>query len=261
MADPVLLESVAAWLGGIAVEGQTNSVSLKLSNAEKADGRLGTAAGPGDKLEAKYPGLLNVDAMVKGFYSAGVAGDIDDTMYPRIAGGSKVSWPLTICPPWAPAETPGADGNIAYTIDGALFSYVTFEKHGELLPFEVSHKARSGARIARQTIMLPKLLRTGSANGTARQLGLLGTGQKLVSCVHLFAIDGGDVVVTIESDNGSGFATPVTRVTHASMTAAPDREVIKLAGPIATDDWWRAVATYTPGTDFTIAVLLGIVPS
>lgn len=262
MAEPVLLSSVNAWLGGYAIEGSLNNVMLKLSNAELDDGRLGTPAGPGDVLDAKYPGLVQVEATVKGFYSSsapGAGAEPDPIIFPRISGDPS-SWPLTICPPSAPAATPGADGNIAYTVEAAQFSYVIGEKHGALLPYECSSRPRSGSRVCRQTIMLPKLLRTVTATGTARQLGLVGATQQVISTVHLFAITGGSLTVTIQSDDAGGFPSATTRITHTAMTTAANREVKKLAGPIATDDFWRAVCTYTPGTNYTLAVLLSISP-
>jgi hypothetical protein len=256
VANPVVLESLAVWLGGYAIEGTLSENHFSLSREMNDDSRFG------DTMDCKYPGRLKPMLNQKGFY------DVTDgvTSVETLIGVARVfsrstSWPLTLCPPYAPTAAVGADGNICYTILGGQFSYDIGAKHGESMPYSLvtePFSQASGGAVARQTIMLPKATYAATTAGTVQQLGLLGSGQVLVAVLHVFAATGGSWVVTIDSDDNSGMATPVTRQTFAAATGIT-REAIITAGPIATDTYWQATITKTGGTSVVAAVALGIV--
>jgi hypothetical protein len=251
MADPVLLTDADVWLGGYALDGSVNNLDLRATKAEKPNSRLG------DTAETFFPGLAAIDGKVSGFYSAGV-GEPDAILHPRVLNDSS-EWPLTINPPYAPAASPGADGNIGYTVRTAQF-YLSFGgPHGELLPYELTSKTRAG-NLYRQTIVLPRATYAATTTGVGRQLGLVSATQKLVATLHVFALTGGSWVVTVESDDNAGFTSATTRLTLTAVTTAPNRLVAELVGPIAVDDYWRVVLTKTGGTSINAAVLLSIEP-
>lgn len=245
MANPVIFGPTSAWYGGgYDWTGAINKMALKVGRAEVDDARCG------DDIDAKFPGILMPSAEMSGFFAAG-ADEPDPTLFDRIKQ-TFTGWPNSF-------RAEDASG-VWYTLMGCPFAYELGAAHGEALPFMAKLLARSGqaGRVYRQSLGLAKALRTATTTGTGLQLGFVTATQRLVSTVHLFAITGGSLTVTIESDATSGFPTPVVRITHAAMTTAPNREVVEHDNTIGADDWYRVVATYTPGTNFTAAVLLSI---
>jgi len=248
MPDPVLLSDCTIWMGGYDLSGDCNQVALGASKAEKANGRFG------DVVAAFYPGVQSIEAMVGGFWHATPDGAIWARIDPAV---NPSEWPLTFCPPNAPAAGAGAFGNVAYTVRSAQFGYKLSGKHGELFPFDLTSRAMAGA-LYRQYVEAAKALVTATTTSTGTQLGLLGATQKHVATLHVFAITAGSWVLTIESDDNSGFTTPTVRATFTAVTTAPNRQVVETVGPVATDTWWRAVLTKTGGTNITFAVTQSI---
>lgn len=252
MADPVLLTDIRIWNGGYALEGSQNKVSFTLSNAPLPCNVFG------DTVEANYPGRVQPQFNASGYYSASTLanGEPDPVLFARLHSDAT-SWPVTLCPPNAPAAAAGADGNLAYTMTGAEFEYAVSGAHGELLPYTMRKLPRSGGAVVRGTVLLPRSTYSATTTGTGRQLGVLASTHQLVTVLHVFAINGGSWVLTVESDDNSGFTSATTRQTFTAVTSAPNRAVVMTAGPIATDDYWRVVLTKTGGTSINAAVALG----
>lgn len=253
MADPVLFSNAAVWLGGYDLTGSLKQIDVKLSKAELANSRFG------DRAETFEHGLEQVDASLGGFHDYAALGT-DVRLYPRIKSDGT-SWPLTVAPPYATAAAPAADGNIAYTICGKQFSLDVGASHGELLPYTLTSRLAStgtGAAVYRQKVVLPKASVSATTTGTGYQLGAVTATQKIVAVLHVFSVTGGSWVLTVESDDNSGFTSATTR---ATFTAATDvtRQVIETNGAIA-DDYWRVVLTKTGGTSCIAAALLSIEP-
>lgn len=129
---------------------------------------------------------------------------------------------------------------------------------GEVNPFSVNLQGSDGARLVRGTLM-HHAVRTASGNGVARQLGAVSATQRLYAALHVLAASGTTptINVIVESDNASGFASPVTQLTFAQAVALGS-QWLTLAGPV-TDDFWRiswTIGGTTPSFDFM--VVLGI---
>jgi hypothetical protein len=248
MPEPVLLSDCKIWLGGYDISRECNRVELKAAKAELADGRFG------DTAEPFAHGLQQIDATVAGLWAAT---EVDGAVWPRIDPTlSPLAWPLTIAPPVAPGTAAGADGNLAYSFQSGQFYYTVEGQHGEIMPFEIRNRVRSGG-LYRQTIVSPKATVASSTTGNGRQLGVVGATQKLVAVLHVFAITGGSWVLTIESDDNAPFLSATVRATFTAVTTAPNRQVVEVTGPF-TDTYWRAIMTKTGGTDLTYAVALSV---
>lgn len=119
-----------------------------------------------------------------------------------------------------------------------LLQYKTPGKVGDLLPFEIDAQGQGTPGVHGYLGGLGS--KTSTANGSALQLGTLDTGETMYAVLHVISASGSsptlDVLVT--SDNGSGFSSATTRITFTQQTGA-GYEWKSLAGPIATDDWWR----------------------
>lgn len=246
MADPVLLDNLAVYYGGYAIQGNQNACNFRVSAAELTEGRFG------DTHDCKYPGILTPEVSVGGFYNT----TDDAVIFPNI-NGTRTSLPLSLCPPYAPGATPGADGNTAYLITGCDFMYELGAAHGELLPYTLKRMPRSGGSVVRGQVLLPSAVVSSTTTGTAINLGAVSATQKLVVALHMFAVTGGTWTLTIESDTASNFPSATTQLTFTGATAIGS-EVKELATAV-TDTWCRAVLTKSGGTSCNAAVVAGIV--
>lgn len=256
MPDAVLLKNARVWLGGYDLSGTLNNIEVPVAKAELPNSRLGDVA------ETFEHGLEQISATLSGYMDYTAATGVDPIIYPRIKSDTSV-WPLTIAPPDAPNATPGASGNTAYTLVGKQFEFGTGAAHGELLPYSVKTNPTSTANAAaiyRQTVLLPKASMAATTTGTGYQLGTLSATQKLVAVLHVFSVTGGTWTLTIESDDNSGFTSATTRINTFTGATGITRQVVELAGPIATDDYWRAVLTKAGGTSCIASALLSIEP-
>lgn len=128
---------------------------------------------------------------------------------------------------------------------------------GQLLPFEIEAKGQGTPAVDGYIAGLGS--KTSTSSGTAFQLGTLDAGETLYAALHVLDVPSGSsptLDVTIESDNASNFSSATTRITFAQKTATGSAWA-SLAGPIATDDYWRAKwtigGTSTPTFDVVIA--------
>jgi len=250
MADPVVLSDCRVWFAGYDLSGALNEVSIDASKAEKPDSRFSDVA------ECSFPGIQSVRATVKGFFASSTLalGEPDPVLFSNF--DVPVDWPLFITPPYAPTAAAGAVSNIGYLIVGKQYNYKLGAGHGESLVFDVATLPSTLYKLSRQTIDKAKALVTATTTTTGVQLGaLLATDQLLVT-LHVFAITGGSWVLTLESDDNSGFTTPTVRDTFTAVTTAATFQVRKTVGAI-TDDWWRTVLTKTGGTNITYGVTFG----
>lgn len=256
MAEPVVLKDCRMVVGPYALHSSLDQISLTASKAELSSKRMGDIA------ECYVPGLQDISLNASGFWASDAIAtslEPDTILYPRINPTLEpVAWPVTICPPNAPAATPGAHGNLAYNVVGKQYTLNGPQgTHGETAKFSVSTRASSaGGGLYRGTVALAAASVSATTTGTGVQLGALSATQKLVAVLHVTALNGGSWVLTIESDNDVGFATPTTRATFSAITSIGTL-VVETNGAI-TDDWFRAVWTKTGGTSTTPFVTLAI---
>jgi len=97
---------------------------------------------------------------------------------------------------------------------------------------------------------------TAGFTGTAVALTGPSATQKLYAALHVTAAAGTNLVVTIQSDDNSGFTSPTVRATFATVSATTALWT-SVAGSLATETHWRAVATIATGT-FTFAVTIAV---
>lgn len=102
--------------------------------------------------------------------------------------------------------------------------------------------------------------RSGPLTGTSLQLGAVATAsngvpERLWASLHITATTGTNLAVTIQSDNATGFPSPATAATFATVSAV-GAQFLTIPGPL-TDDWFRVNATIGTGF-FTFLVLIGV---
>lgn len=215
---------------GIDFSGELKDVTnLSSTGKEKLVGYTDWKASYGGFMN---PGLTNYSAELSNFQYMGVT-DI----------------PILMCP------TNGAEGDICYFGKSISVSYTAFGQVGEAAPFDIS--AEGNGKLVRGNVLKIGTVTT-SGNSTAQNLGAVLATQYLYGQVHCFAATGTNITIKIQSDDNSGFSSPIDRITFTALTTPGFQFAAPVTGAI-TDNYWRAIWTVTGTTpSFDIAVAMGI---
>jgi len=243
MADPLILNNATIWLGGYDLSSASNEINFNASRAELEDSRYG------DTVSAVYPGVLDVSVEVKGFFDSVLDGPLHSNLT------TPAVWPLTICPDG------GDDTEAAWGLQSYTFNYSTYEATwGQSLPYRLSGRSKSGGRLARGRVMLPKAAYSATADGTKYQLGAVSASQKLVAVLHVFSAVTGtwDFDVESDADAGAGGETSRGSFTQVAAASGPMQEVIEVSGPV-TDEYWQVAMVETGPGSITAAITFSIV--
>lgn len=222
-------KNAAVIVGGVDLSCDTSATSVSL-NTDALD----VTALCGDGTREYIPGLKSAEFSHEGFWDPLVTADV---VYNRIRAASDVI-PMTFA-------VAGTAGSRAYTGQTIHTSYAEQAEVGT--PYNYTASGVMSGKVSRGFLLQPAATEvTASGNGTAVQLGAAASGEKVYSSLHVIEITGGtspDIAVTADSDDASGFASGVTRLTHATLDAVGS-DFQELAGPV-TDTWWRSSYTIT----------------
>ena len=222
-------KNAAIIVGGIDLSCDTSATSVQL-NVDALD----VTAFCTDGTREYIPGLKSAEFSHQGFWDPSVTAD---TVYNRIRAASTVI-PMTFA-------VTGAAGARAYTGQTIHTEYTETAEVGS--PYSFTASGVMSGKVTRGFLLQPSATEvTATGTGTAVQLGATATGVSVYSSLHLLELTGGTaptVAVTADSDDASGFATPVTRLTHATLNAVGS-DWKTLSGPV-TDTWWRSSYTIT----------------
>lgn len=138
------------------------------------------------------------------------------------------------------------DGDWALIVNAMAAKYSPLSGAiGDRRVFDLMAKAADGGRI-----VMGRLAAYGvkSATGSSAgyQLGAVGASQSVYASLHAYSYAGTtpELVVTLESDDNSGFTSATTRATFTTVGEAISSELKTVAGAI-TDDYWRLTWTLT----------------
>lgn len=207
---------------GRDLSGILNQITLN-SEAELAE-----STAFGDTFRKRLAGLFDTSMDMQGWWDSVSATDSADADLFSKLGGVKRLISLS--------GEGGTVGDIGYSFEADEVNYNPGAALGEVFAFNLT--AQGSSRLLRGQV-LENATRTVTANGTAKQIGSVSATQSVYSALHVTAVSGTlpTLDVTVESDDAEGFATAVTRITHAQKTAVGS-ELLSAAGAI-TDDWWR----------------------
>lgn len=235
-----ILTDCKIYLGGYNLSSFHNNVSLEYGVEMLDDTVFGTSGTRSNK-----PGMKTLSFTGGGFWDT----NQDQALYNRIGAVREVM-------SWAPLGN--AEGDRAFASFGVNGQYNPLSGEvGALLPFELNFRSSNAPLVRGVVLALGNKAATG--NGTGQNLGVLGTGQRAYSALHVTAVAATSIQVIVESDDNSGFSSPTTRLTHTLITGAGGvaADWKELAGPVATDNWWRSKWTIIGGP-FTIFHVFGI---
>lgn len=227
------------WFDGYRLTTRLNSVALDYSAEAQDDTTFG------DDTRSMKGGLKVVTAQIEGFYDAN---PYDSALFSNVGVVDK---PLSI----AASST---EGVVAYTFNQMLGDYAPLKNSvGEMIGFSAGGKATGN--LVRGTLMLNQTALAATGSGTARQLGAVGATQRLYAALHVYSVSGTSPTldVIVESDNGVGMSSPITRITFSQMNAIGS-QFTSVAGAI-TDDYFRIGYTLGGTTpSFSAVVVVGI---
>jgi len=222
-------KNAAIIVGGVDLSCDTSATSVQLNRDA-----LDVTAFCTDGTREYIPGLKSAEFSHEGFWDPLVTAD---TVYNRIRSASTTI-PMT----FAVGKDAGAR---AYTGQTIHTDYAETAEVGS--PYNYSASGVMSGKVTRGFLLQPTATEvTETGTGTAVQLGATAEGVSVYSSLHLIELTGGTaptVAVTADSDDASGFASGVTRLTHATLDAVGS-DWQTLEGPV-TDTWWRSSYTIT----------------
>lgn len=243
MAVQVLTQA-KIYLAEFDLSGDMNAIALE-QGVEAQD-----ATTFGNDTRIYQPGLKTAKASGAGLVNLG-AGLSEEFLSSKL---TLFDVPLTVGP------TTGADGEPAYSMMAALAAFNPLQGVvGDILKFNLEAMA-SSYKLVRGTVVKNGVV-TVAGNGTAFNLGLVSAGKLLFATLHVLAIAGGGTwTFKVQSDDLSGFASPIDRITFAAVTAKGSQWAVPVPGPIAADIWWRGSWSVAggAGNSITFVMVVGI---
>jgi hypothetical protein len=226
------------------LSGESNKLALKFGAELKDKTNFGSGG-----TRQRIPGLFTCSLVADGFWgsAAPVVGvsqagtdtalhpliGLQDTLISVAAAGVNV-------------------GDIGYFFKGVVGQLDRGAKIGDLFPF-VATAGERGDPLLRGTLMATGT-KTTTANGAGVQVGAISATQKLYAGLHIFEPFAGvtpTLTVKIQSNVDNAWGAPTDRITFTAATGATAQYATPLAGAI-TDQWWRAVWTFSGGSGYSV---------
>lgn len=232
-----------------------NRVNLQYDN-ELLDA---TTFGPSKTTRNRLKGLKNVVADVQGFYDT--AQNVAGTLPERVDKG-LIDKLADLNPGYVTIGPNGnAGGDTAYFFNALQGEFNPGGGVGDIMAMSASFQGNSELFKGYYGLVGSY---TAAASSTGVNAGALSSTQKLNFVCHLLTLEGTasrTVTLVVESDDNSGFTTPVTRATLGPYinTTVFDSYYVQVNGPF-TDTWWRVSLTgaFLSGAGATIATAFAI---
>lgn len=127
---------------------------------------------------------------------------------------------------------------------------------GEIAKWSASGRISSHALVEGNIMAVGA--KTGTFDGTARQIGPVSATQKLYAQIHATAKDTfTSAVFKVQTASDEAFTTPNDRITFTTITDLTSEFATPVDGAI-TDEWVRVSCTAFTGTSLTVHVAVGI---
>jgi len=230
-----VLKNAGLFVGHLRISSSVNKVEVAVQGQEVAVPHF-----EGDGWTDYEVGLLNAGLSFDGYWDAAPDGLTEKALFEGVG--------VRGVPIVAVANAPGgalpAVGDVAYMCQAAGTSYTDGMKIGDVRRRMLAFKPSGPLSRGKVLEFFAGGSGPATGNGSAVQIpGGVPAGSVLVVAVSatdkagtLPALD-----LLIQSDNGAGFASPVTRATVPQFTA-PGSYYVEIPGPI-TDDYFRVSRT------------------
>ena len=247
MAFSGVIVNAKIMVGGLNLSGNSNSLAVAYG-AEMLDNTV-FQEGAGSRTRSFTPGLKTVGVTAQMFWDTVK----DQVLFGRIGIASDV---VTV------ADIGETEGDRVFFVKGVHGAYNPVSGEiGQLISANLDLKSTNSPLVRGQ--LMARGSKVASGNSVGINMGS-AEGKRIYSALHiitpLVAGGGGEQIIgTIESDDNAPFATPTTRLTHATLTAmGADWQEASIGAGI-TDNFWRAkwvIAGAAP--DFDIYWSFGI---
>jgi hypothetical protein len=244
-----ILENVRLFAGGADYTGQSNKVELGAECEDKDVTNFGSVDAAGKVWKEVLAGNSQAKMAASGQWEAGDTSKVDDDAWAALGGAG--AWTVF------PHSLNAAVGDVAWFTTFLRAQYQLLGQQGDVAPWQQSGMS-TWPLVRGVSAHPPGTARTATGTGTAHQLGATLTGQYLYAALHVLSVSGTDtptITVKVQSDNGSGFASPTDQITFSAATARGG-QIARVAGPI-TDDYIRAQWTVS-GTNPSFLFLLAV---
>lgn len=197
------------------------------------------------------PGLISGEGRVM-FRQDWAANELDDQIS---VGQLGTQYPFTVVPNPTGTVTAGDAAYIARGLIGDIDPGLGLKgeiANGEFgIPFDTA--------TAQALVLHPLASRTATGNGTAVALTGPSASQKLYAALHVTAYDSiTNLVVKVQTDDGSGFSTPTDRITFSTVTGKTS-EWSSVAGDFSTETHVRVTYTITGSGSVSFVVAAGVI--
>ncbi len=244
----MILTDADILVAGYDIKSYSNEVSVQLGHESQDNTVFGM------KTRTMKAGLKTASMNISGLGEAGSSPDKIDDILAQVTEGQLVSV-------WANRD----DGHAGYAMRVAKMDHQPLGGAvGELWPFNVTFEA--AGEILRP-VSLRSSTETASGDGDPFQLGAVSASQRITGILHVLAASGTDPTldVTLRSDDDSGMASALTRLTFPQQTGSgiSGFSVPASVDGAITDDWWRASWTIggtTPSFTFVVGLYIGPKP-
>jgi hypothetical protein len=239
-----IMQNVRLFTGGADLTGVSNKLEIAPEVEEKDTTNFGSAG-----WSEMIGGLASSKISGEGQWEAADTSKVDNTQWTGLGGVG--AW--TACPDNANVN------DVAWLTNALTANYQLGGAVGDVAPWTA--EAASSWPMPRGRVGHPPgTARTTTGNGTGVELPAVAAGQYLYASLHVLSVSGAStptLTVTIDSDDTSGFASPVTRISFAAATARGG-QILRTTGPI-TDTWYRASWTISGTTpSFLFLVAFGV---
>lgn len=225
----IVLTNARIFVGPQELSGVSNSINIAHAS-EMLDDTTFQPTSSGNGTRSFTPGLKTIEITANMFWDT----VYDDLLFSRLGLNGEVV---------SVAALGEAEGDIVHITQGVRGAYNPMSGEvGALIGAQLDAKNRGYDLVRGQLMALGT--KTSTSTSTGINMGSAAS-KRIFSALHVTAPataggGGEQIVCTIESDDNSGFTTPTTRLTHATMTALGADWQQASIGSGVTDDWWRA---------------------
>lgn len=240
----LILLNTRFFANGVDLTSNSNKAEITATVEDKETTNFGSAG-----WKEFLGGLASSTISGEGQWEALDASKVDDSRWSNLGGLG----------PWSVAPIDANVGSVVYFTNALQSDYTLLGQVGEVAPWKASG-ASSWPLVRGKVANAPGTALTVTGVGTATQLSAVTATQQIYAGFHLLSVAGtGSPTITmrIESDNASGFPSPITVATFTAATAIGG-QILRVAGP-NTDDWFRPAWTISgTGPSFLAAVVFGV---
>jgi hypothetical protein len=241
VAAPFALVDATTWCDDFDWTAWTNKVTLGASVDE-----LDVTGFGGGGFRSRIGGLKDVEVSYEGFQEDGTAA-IGPELFPDLGIADRA---------WTVSPT-GVAGTAAYLFQAGKFKVSQFGEVGGVAPFSVNAKGTNTQGLVRGQVAAAK--QNKSSTGVLGSVLTLTapTATQFVYCtVHVFSA-ATTITLQLQSDDAVGFPSATTRATIGPLTTVGGTWMTRVAGPFASEAYWRLNVSAITGT-FSIAAAIAV---